>query len=270
VATARADVVTHGASSASAVRKARVKEFWETLPCGAKHASSPEGTREFFDEVERRRYELEPFIPRYARFEERAGKRVLEIGVGLGTDFVRFVRAGAQATGVDLTEHGVRLVRERLAIEGLIAEVLVADAERLPFPDAQFDLVFSWGVLHHTPDPDAAMTMALRMLRPRAELCVMVYARHSWVAFGLWARYALLRGRPWRTLAAVVADHMESNGTRAYTRRELRERFSQLEDLSIEHVGTPYDRRVAGRLAALTGTRLGWFLVVTGRARAAG
>lgn len=248
----------------------RVKDFWEALPCGAKHASSPEGTREFFAEIERRRYELEPFIARYARFDEAAGKRVLEIGVGLGTDFVRFVRAGAQATGVDLTEHGVRLVRERLALEGLAGTVLVTNAERLPFADAQFDVVFSWGVLHHTPDPEAAIRGALRMLRPGGRLCVMVYARRSWVAFGLWARYALLRGRPWRTLPDVLAHHMESDGTRAYTPRQLREHFAQLEDLSIEHVGTPYDRRVAGTLAARTGNRLGWFLVVTGRAPAAG
>jgi SAM-dependent methyltransferase len=245
---------------------ADVRDFWEAVPCGAKHASSPEGTREFFEEVERRRYELEPFIPRYAQFDRASGKRVLEIGVGLGTDFVRFARAGALATGVDLTERGVRLVRERLALEGLSGDVLVANAERLPFPDGQFDVVFSWGVLHHTSDPDAAIRSALRMLRPGGRLCVMLYARHSWVAFGLWARYALLRGRPWRPFADVVANHMESHGTRAFTPRELRERFAALEDLSIQHVGTPYDRRVAGKLASVTGDRLGWFLVVTGRA----
>lgn len=252
---------------APAAELARVRDFWELAPCGAKHGSSPEGTREFFSEIEQRRYQLEPFIPSYARFDETRGQRVLEVGVGLGTDFVRFARAGAHATGVDLTEHGVRLVRERLALEGLGGDVLVANAERLPFPDGQFDVVFSWGVLHHTSDPDAAIRTALRMLRPGGRLCVMVYARHSWVSFGLWVRYALVCGRPWRTLADVVSNHMESDGTRAYTPRELRERFSQLEDLSIQHVGTPYDRRVAGKVAAITGSRLGWFLVVTGRAR---
>jgi ubiquinone/menaquinone biosynthesis C-methylase UbiE len=258
-------------SGAPAQREAlnQVKAFWEARPCGAKHASSPEGTLEFFAEVEQRRYQLEPFIRRYAQFEQTGGERVLEIGVGMGTDFVQFVRAGANATGVDLTEHGVRLVRERLTLEGLDGEVLVADAERLPFADGGFHVVYSWGVLHHTTDPDAAIRSALRMLRPGGRLCVMVYARHSWVAFGLWARYALLRGRPWRTLAAVVSGHMESAGTRAYTPRELRERFGRLEDLSIQHVGTPYDRRLAGKVAAITGGRLGWFLVVTGRAPAA-
>jgi SAM-dependent methyltransferase len=249
--------------------KDQVKEFWEELPCGAKHASSPEGTPQYFAEVERRRYELEPFIARHARFAETDGRHVLEIGVGLGTDFVQFVRAGADATGVDLTEHGVRLVRDRLALEDLEATVVVADAEQLPFETGSFDVVYSWGVLHHTTDPDRAMREALRVLRPGGRVCVMLYARHSWVAFGLWARYALLRGRPWRTLTDVVAGHMESVGTRAYTRRELRRRFGSLANLTIEHVGTPYDERVAGPLARRTGSRLGWFMVVTGRAPAA-
>jgi hypothetical protein len=102
-------------------------------------------------------------------------------------------------------------------------------------------------------------------VKPGGRVCVMLYARHSWVAFGLWLRYALLRGRPWLSLADVVAGHMESVGTRAFTRAELRELFGGLSELQVEHVGTPYDRRVAGPLARLTGRRLGWFLVVTGR-----
>jgi len=167
---------------------------------------------------------------------------------------------------VDLTEHSIELVRRRLELEGLQADLQQADAERLPFNDASFDIVYSWGVLHHTPDSDKAIAEARRVLKPGGRLCVMLYARYSWVALGLWGRNALLKGRPWRSLRDVIASHVESTGTRAYTRKELRKRFAGLEDLRVEHVGTPYDRRVAGPLATITGARFGWFLVVRGRA----
>src|SRR5215472_17644918 len=108
--------------------KALVKSHWESEPCGTRGLSAKD-RREFFERLERERYQLEPYIPSFAQFEAGRGKRVLEIGVGAGTDFVRWVRAGADATGIDLTEHGVALVRERLQLEGLSAELRIADAE---------------------------------------------------------------------------------------------------------------------------------------------
>lgn len=245
--------------------KGRVQEFWEDEPCGSVHAEAPEGTPEYFAQVEQRRNELEPFIPRFAEFESSRGMRLLEIGVGLGTDLIRFARAGAQVTGVDLTEHAVELVRRRLALEGLEGEVRVADAETLPFDDASFDRVYSWGVLHHTPRTEQAVQEALRVLRPDGEICVMLYSRHSWVAYKHWVRFALLEGRPRRSLADVLAAHMESEGTRGFKKDELREMFEGLDEVRIEKVVTPYDRRWLGPVASLTGRWLGWFSVIRGR-----
>ena len=245
--------------------KSRVRRFWEDEPCGSVHGTAPEGTREYFDEIEQRRYELEPFILPMADFDGSRGKTVLEIGVGLGTDFVRFARAGAKVTGIDLTEHGVELVRRRLALEGLEGDVRVADAESLPFEDGSFDKVYSWGVLHHTPATEQAVREALRVLRPGGELCVMLYSRHSWVAYKLWVRFALLEGRLGSSLADVLAAHMESEGTRGFTKDELREMFQGLEKPQIEKVSTPYDRRWLGPVASLTGRWLGWFSVIRGR-----
>jgi hypothetical protein len=93
----------------------------------------------------------------------------------------------------------------------------------------------------------------------------MLYARHSWVAYGFWVRHGLLAGRPWRSLADVLARHMESEGTKAYTRRELERMFDPLAELGIEQVATAYDRQLAGPLARITGDRLGWHLVIRGR-----
>ncbi|HUP33607.1 MAG TPA: hypothetical protein VM184_11275, partial [Gaiellaceae bacterium] len=106
--------------------KEAVRAHWEADPCGSRLADAPPGSREFFDEVEAERDRLEPFIPSFAEFERWEGKRVLEIGVGLGTDFVRFARAGANVTGIDLTEAAAALVLRRLELEGLEGEVRAA------------------------------------------------------------------------------------------------------------------------------------------------
>lgn len=246
-------------------QKLSVRTFWERDPCGSEHTAAPEGTAEFYAEVERTRAELDPQIPRFADFDGARGEEVLEIGVGLGSDFLGFVRAGARGTGVDLTQHAVELVRRRLDLEGLHADVLQADAEQLPFADASFDRIYSWGVLHHSPDTDRAVREAIRVLRPGGRLCVMLYARHSWVTYGMWVRHALLAGKPWRSLADVLSRHMESPGTTAYTARELRSMFAGLDDVRVDQVSTSYDTQMVGPLARLTGDRLGWNLVVRGR-----
>jgi ubiquinone/menaquinone biosynthesis C-methylase UbiE len=244
--------------------KHAVRSFWEHHPCGAKTTEAPEGTRQYFADVERRRQELEPFIERYADFRSTTGQDVLEIGVGLGTDFVRFARAGARIQGVDLTTTAVRLVTHRLALEDLEGEVEVADAEQLTFPDGSFDVVYSWGVLHHTPDTATAISEAIRVLRPGGRLCVMLYGRRSWVTLALWVRYALLRGQPARTLSSVVANHMESQGTKAFTAAEVRALLQPLHDVKLDRPATAVDRRVAGPVANLTHRWLGWYIVARG------
>jgi len=245
--------------------KEDVRRFWEAAPCGTSTAAAEPGTPEFFSQVERERYRLEPFIPDFAEFERWRGKRVLEVGVGLGTDFVQFARAGAVAVGIDLTEAAVESVRLRLASEGLEADVRVADAEALPFPDASFDVVYSWGVLHHTPDTPRALAEARRVLRSDGEARIMLYSRRSWVALGVWLRYGLLRGAPHRTATELLARWMESPGTKAYTQRELDQLFSGFSDVRYERFVTPYDRRVGGRLVTRLPRRFGWFVGVIAR-----
>jgi SAM-dependent methyltransferase len=240
--------------------KEAVRAYWEAKPCGSVLSEADPGSKEFFDEIEATRYRLEPFIPEFAQFERWCDKRVLEIGVGLGTDFVRFARAGANLTGIDLTQAAIDLVRCRLALEKLDADLHVADAEALPFADASFDLVYSWGVLHHTPDTERAIDEIRRVLRPGGEARIMLYSRRSWVALGIWIRYAFLRGRPWRPFADVLAEHMESLGTKAYTQRELADMLSGYSSVSFTRFVTPYDRRISGPLARVAGSRFGWFV----------
>jgi ubiquinone/menaquinone biosynthesis C-methylase UbiE len=243
--------------------KEAVRAHWEVDPCGSRLADAEPGSREFFDQVEAERYRIEPFIPSFAEFERWRGTRVLEIGVGLGTDFVQFARAGAHVTGIDLTDAATALVRRRLELERLEGTVCTADAENLPFGDDSFDLVYSWGVLHHTPDTELALAEVRRVLAPGGEARIMLYSRRSWFALGVWGKTALLRGRPWLSFTDVLASHVESPGTKAYTQAELDELFQPFADVHYRRFLTSYDRRVAGPLTRIGGEHLGWFVGIT-------
>lgn len=240
--------------------EAQVFEYWEAESCGTFRAKSTPGTREYYDEIESARYELEPFIHDFAAFPTWRGKRVLEIGVGAATDFLNFARGGAVLTGVDLTPAAVEHARRRLELEQLEADVRVGSGEDLPFEDGSFDLVYSWGVIHHAEHPARIIREVRRLIAPAGQARIMLYGRHSWLAYRLWLRHALLAGRPGRSISDVISTHMESPGTQAYTRREVELLFAGagFDDVTVRGFPTPYDRSAAGPLARLI--RLDWFL----------
>ncbi|MEP6922743.1 MAG: class I SAM-dependent methyltransferase, partial [bacterium] len=149
-------------------------------PCGTKFADAEPGSRRFYELVEEHRYGKEWHIPIAADFAGAGGLKVLEIGCGLGTDGSRFAQAGADYTGVDLTEAAVDLARKRFQIFGLPGHFRTADAENLDFVDNSFDLVYSHGVLHHTPDTARAVREVHRVLRPGGRAIVMLYHRNSY------------------------------------------------------------------------------------------
>ncbi len=160
--------------------KERVRAFWQAHPCGTKFSDAEIGTREFFARIEAHRYAKEWHIPEAADFAGARGLRVLEIGCGLGTDGVRFAKAGADYTGVDLTDAAIELARKRFELSGLRGELRVSDAENLDFADESFDLVYSHGVLHHTPDIARAVSEIHRVLKPGGRAIVMLYHRDSY------------------------------------------------------------------------------------------
>jgi ubiquinone/menaquinone biosynthesis C-methylase UbiE len=247
--------------------KETVRAYWELNPCGASPrivGTLPRGSREWFDEIEEHRYRVEPFIHAVAQFTRHRGKRVLEVGVGTGTDFLQWVRAGADCVGVDVTEEAVQLTRARMDCYGLAAQVIHSDAANLPFPDASFDLVYSWGVVHHCEDPGAVLREIRRVLRPGGTFIGMMYRRRSLVAFKLWVWHGLMRGRPWRTFADVIWHHMESVGTKAYTAAELRQLFAGFSDFSAQPILTPYDtKRLPRVMTAFLPDSWGWFTALT-------
>jgi SAM-dependent methyltransferase len=159
--------------------KEQVRAFWQEHPCGSKFADAPAGTRAFYERVREHRYAKEWHIPTAAGFAASGGLRVLEIGCGLGTDGAEFARAGADYTGVDLTEAAVSLARRNFELQELPGEFRTADAENLDFAEGSFDLVYSHGVLHHTPDTARAVREVHRVLKPGGRAVVMLYHRDS-------------------------------------------------------------------------------------------
>lgn len=243
-----------------------IRDYWEERPCGAGHADSESMTKAYFDEIEEARYSLEPHIPECADFTRWSGRRVLEVGVGAGTDFVNFARNGADAIGIDLTEAAIEHTQRRLEFEGLTADLRVASGEELPLEDDAVDLVYSWGVIHHAESPEAVVREIRRVLRPGGQVTAMLYGRHSWVAYRRWflgLAIALKRRESPKGLSGAVASYMESPGTYSYTRRELAIMFhaAGFRNVSVRGVLTVYDERYVGGVARLL--PLCWNLVVT-------
>lgn len=232
-----------------------VRTFWEAESCGERTARTA-SRAELLARQAAEKYRVEPYIVPFARFEEAAGLDVLEIGVGMGADHERWAHAGPRRLcGVDLTQRAIAFTQERLAVSGLSSELRVANAEALPFEDASFDLVWSWGCLHHTPDTARAIAEIRRVLRPGGTARVMLYHRHGLVFLLYWVRHALLTLRPWRSLADVIAEHVESDGTHAYTPAEavaLFAAFQQVECRTVLTMGDvlegPIGRRHGGPL----------------------
>lgn len=213
--------------------KARVRDHWDREPCGTRGLTSDD-PRERLREAEVFRYEVDEHIPRFARFTEAGGLRVLEIGVGAGTDFVQWLRSGATAVGVDLSPESLAEAQARVDAEALSgAELLVADAERLPFADESFDVVYSYGVLHHSPDTRAAIREVHRVLRRGGEARLMIYHVPSWTGLLLWAVHGAARLRPWLTPRRAIYDHLESPGTKAYTLAEARELLADFAEVKL-------------------------------------
>ena len=194
--------------------KKSVKQHWEDETCGTRYG----------DEICTNRYKLEPYIHPFADFASGKNKKVLEIGVGAGCDFSHWIDAGATATGVDLTEAAIKETQKRLEhSRAANFKLLSADAENLPFHDDEFDIIYSWGVLHHTPDTFRAFSEAFRVLKYGGVLKAMIYHVPSWTGFLLWIQHCLLKGKFWRGVKWAIFHHLESPGTKAYTVASARE-----------------------------------------------
>lgn len=243
-----------------------VRRYWEAEPCGrgaAELKDLVEGFLAWFLELERTRYALDPYIWSVAQFSRRAGRRVLEVGVGAGTDHAQWAAVTDDVHGVDLTSAAIATTGRNLAVRGLRSDLQRLDAEVLPFETGSFDVVYSWGVIHHSEAPERIVAEIHRVLRPGGVFLGMLYARRSVVAYRKWVGTALKAGRPWRSLAAVLSNHMESAGTKAYTEKEVRGLFDNFSECRTTRFLTPYDTEgLPTALTRLLPDAVGWNIAI--------
>jgi 2-polyprenyl-3-methyl-5-hydroxy-6-metoxy-1,4-benzoquinol methylase len=266
-----------------------VQQYWDARPCNIRHSTKPVGSKEYFDEVEARKYLVEPHIPAFAEFDRWRGKRVLEVGCGIGTDSINFARAGAELTAVELSSESLRIAEQRADVMGVADRIkfVQANAEELTatLTDEPYDLVYSFGVIHHTPRPERALAEMRALTAPGGTLKLMIYHRRSWKVF--WIVAGQGHGRFWAT-DELVAEHSEAQTgcpvTFSYTRREARELVEhngfRVQDLGVDHVfpyrirdyvqyryvKEPYFRWMPQPLFRAFERRFGWHLLVTAEA----
>jgi len=221
----------------------QVQDYWNNRPCNIRHSQKPIGSREYFDEVEARKHFVEPHIPGFAEFERWNGKKVMEIGCGLGTAMINFARHGAQVTAVDLSDKSLELAKQRVEVYDLKDKVTfyAGNAEELSqfVPVEPYDLVYSFGVIHHTPHPECVIDQIRQYLKPGSTVKIMVYYRYSWKV--LWILLTYGKGQFWR-INELVARYSEAQEgcpvTYVYSKTEARELLSGLEivDMQVDHI----------------------------------
>jgi len=217
-----------------------VKKFWDSRPCNIKHSSAQLGSRTFFNEVEDKKYKVEPHIIEFANFPAWKGKRVLEVGCGLCTETVNFARNGAKVTAIDLSANSIDLCKQRFKMFGLNATLVQGDAEHLlenlNVPaGTQFDLIWSFGVIHHTPHPEKVIPQLHQLLAPNGELRIMLYSKISYKLFFLMKETGIW---DFSLMDSLVARYSEAQigtpVTYTYTFDEVRQLFQGFEILEIK------------------------------------
>lgn len=220
-----------------------VKFYWNNRPCNIRHSGKPLGTKEYFDEVEERKYFVEPHIPILAEFKKWNGKKVLEIGCGIGTDTISFLRAGALVTAVEFSEESMKIAQKRAEVFGFQDQVKFysGNAEELSkfVPLEEYDLVYSFGVIHHSENPGKIIAEASRYLKKGGILKLMVYYKYSWKVFWIIMRYGKFN---FFNAKKLVAQHSEAQFgspiTFTYSKKELKNMLSsyRIVNMFVDHI----------------------------------
>lgn len=159
-----------------------VKNYWNNRPCNIRHSSKELGTIDYFDEVSAKKFFVEPHILDFTKFPDWKGKKVLEIGCGLGTIGINFASNGADYTGIELSDESLKLAKQRFDVNGIDGKFFSGNAEHLStfVPVEKYDLIYSFGVIHHSPYPEKILFEIERYMNKDSVLKIMLYAKDSW------------------------------------------------------------------------------------------
>jgi 2-polyprenyl-3-methyl-5-hydroxy-6-metoxy-1,4-benzoquinol methylase len=214
-----------------------VKEYWNSRPCNIRHSKKDVGSVEYFNEVEARKYLVEPHIPEFAEFNKWKGKKVLEIGCGIGTDSINFAKAGAILTCVELSDVSLDLCKKRFKEFKLSAKFYNGNCEELSkfLPIEDYDLIYSFGVIHHTPNPELVYNEIKKYMNKNTEVRLMLYARHSWKTF----EFFILNGHKFnynlkKTIQYYAEAQLNCPVAFTYTKKELKDIFKDFNIIEIK------------------------------------
>ena len=201
-----------------------VKKFWNDRPCNIKHSSKELGTMEYFDEVELKKFRAEPHILKFTEFPQWKNKKVLEVGCGLGTVGINFALNGSDYTGVELSKESLEIAKKRFEVYNQSGKFYLGNAEELSsfVPIETYDLIYSFGVIHHSPHPEKIVSQIKKYMNENSVLKIMLYAKDSW------KNYMIDAGldQPEAQYGCPIAN--------TYTKQDVVELLDGYEVLSIE------------------------------------
>ena len=247
-----------------------VRTYWDDRPCNVRHSEKEVGTQEYFDEVERKRYTAEPHIPSFAGFSDTNGKKVLEVGCGMATEGINFARAGSTYTGTDLSIESHDLAKKRFKVYNERGNFYHGNAEELSsfVPVETYDLIYSFGVIHHSPHPEKIISEIKKYMNKDSTLKIMLYATDSWKNYMIEAGH----DQPEAQYGCPIAN--------TYTNDEVRELLDGF-DVTIEQyhifpyqiepykrgefVKQPWFEAMPDEIFEVLKKNLGWHLLITAK-----
>ena len=247
-----------------------VRTYWDDRPCNVKHSKKEVGTKEYFDEVERKRYTAEPHIPPFAGFSSTKGKKVLEVGCGMATEGINYARAGATYTGTDLSIESLDLAKKRFKVYNNKGNFYLGNSEELSsfVPVETYDLIYSFGVIHHSPHPEKIISEIKKYMNKDSTLKIMLYASESWKNYMIEAGY----DQPEAQYGCPIAN--------TYTKDEVRKLLDGF-DVTIEQyhifpyqiepykrgefVKQPWFEAMPDEIFEVLKKNLGWHLLITAK-----